>query len=384
MKTAVPRSVVIVAGEASGDIHGANVIHALKNRHPDIFICGAGGSAMRSAGARVIIDVHQLSVMGFTAILSKAPAILKAAARLKKLVCSLRPDLLILIDFPDFNLHLAGYAKKIGIPVLYYISPQVWAWRANRIRKIKSRVDHMAVILPFEKKIYEKHHIPVSFVGHPLMDTAPPQNGTTKKISEGQTKFTVSLLPGSRRGEVTRLLPAMLQAAKLLQQKYPDIQFLLSCAPTIERTILQQLLDACATPNIVVTTDPVTRLFEKSHLCIVASGTASLEAAIYGIPAIIVYSTSRFNYLMAKLLINVPHIGLANLIAQRRVMPELIQKHASAENIASTACGLLSNPAAYRRMQMDLIEVRNLLGHGGASDHVAALASSLITNSPTL
>ena len=380
MTTATPKSVVIVTGEASGDLHGAKLIHALKNRHPDIFICGAGGSAMRAAGAKIIIDVHQLSVMGFTAIFSKAPTIVEAAARLKKLLFSLRPDLLILIDFPDFNLHLAGYAKKIGVPVLYYISPQVWAWRSNRIRKIKNRVNHMAVILPFEKQIYEKHHIPVDFVGHPLMDIAPLQAGVAKDIRQGQTKFTVSLLPGSRQGEVTRLLPAMLQAAKLMQQKYPGIAFLLSCAPTIERNFLQQIVDACAASDIKITAAPATALFEQSHLSIVASGTASLEAAIYGIPAIIVYSTSWFNYLMAKLLINVDHIGLANLIAQRRVMPELIQKDASAENIASAACGLLSNPAAYKKMQTDLIEVRNRLGHGGASDRVAQLASRLMQN----
>jgi lipid-A-disaccharide synthase len=380
MHTTAPKTVVIIAGEASGDLHGAHVIQALRKRHPDIYICGAGGNAMRSVGAKILIDVHQLSVMGFTAILTKAPAILKAASRLKKLLASVKPDLLVLIDFPDFNLHMAGYAKKIGIPVLYYISPQVWAWRSNRIKKIKRRVDHMAVILPFEKPIYEKHGIPVSFVGHPLMDAAPPQYGVTKNIAAGQTDMTVCLLPGSRDGEVSRLLPAMLRAARLLKNRCPGIQFLLSCAPTIDRKVLQQIMNASPLPDITLSTDPLTALFEQSHLSIVASGTASLEAAIYGIPAIIVYSTSMLNYAMAKLLIEVPYIGLANLIAQRRVMPELIQENASAEKIAEAAYGLLSNPDAYKQMQMDLIDVRNLLGGGGASDHVAEIACRLMGN----
>ena len=176
MSNPFPKSVVMVAGEASGDLHGARLIDALRKRLPGIRISGAGGAAMKAAGAHIVVDAHELSVMGFTAVFLKAPQILRHMARLKRLLSDCRPDLLILIDFPDFNLHLAGYAKKIGVPVLYYISPTVWAWRAGRIHKIKRRVDHMAVILPFEKPIYAKHGIPATFVGHPLMDGVPKNN----------------------------------------------------------------------------------------------------------------------------------------------------------------------------------------------------------------
>jgi lipid-A-disaccharide synthase len=380
MEPTAPQSVVMVAGEASGDLHGAHVIRALKKRHDDIFICGAGGSAMRSAGARIIVDVQDLSVMGFSAIFSKIPAILKAAAKIKRVLSKLKPDLLILIDFPDFNLHLAAYAKRTGIPVLYYISPQVWAWRSGRIHKIKARVDHMAVILPFEKSIYEQHQIPVSFVGHPLMDAAFPQPERNIVIEIGQKDVTVSLLPGSREGEVRRLLPAMLEAAEHLQANWTGMQFLLSCAPTIDRELLSRVVKGYPALNLQVSTDPVTALFKKSHLSIVASGTASLEAAIYGIPAIIVYSTSRLNYAMAKRLINVSHIGLANLIAQRRVIPELIQGDASAAKIAAAALDLLTDPSKYGAMQEELREIRKRLGGGGASDRVADIACRLMAN----
>lgn len=380
MEAAAPQSVVMVAGEASGDLHGAHVIRALKKRHDDISICGAGGSAMRSAGARIIVDVQDLSVMGFSAIFSKIPAILKAASKIKRVLSQLKPDLLILIDFPDFNLHLAAYAKRIGIPVLYYISPQVWAWRSGRIHKIKARVDHMAVILPFEKRIYERHQIPVSFVGHPLMDSALPQSEQKKVIEIGQKDVTVSLLPGSREGEVRRLLPAILEAAEHLQANWPGMQFLLSCAPTIDREHLSRVVKGCPALNLQVSADPVTALFEKSHLSIVASGTASLEAAIYGIPAIIVYSTSRLNYALAKRLINVSHIGLANLIAQHRVIPELIQGDASATNIAATAHDLLTDPSKYGAMQEELREIRKRLGGGGASERVADIACRLMAD----
>jgi lipid-A-disaccharide synthase len=306
------------------------------------------------------------------------PALLRAASRLKSLLSGLKPDLLILIDFPDFNLHLAGYAKKIGIPVLYYISPQVWAWRSGRIAKIKRRVDHMAVILPFERQIYEKHAIPVTYVGHPLMDAMALRAGPVKPLRADRAEVTVCLLPGSRHGEVVRLLPEMLGATARIRRRLPGCRFLLSCAPTIERRLLEGVMNDLPSAGVEIVTEPVERLFERCHLSIVASGTASLEAAIYGIPSIIVYSTSALNYTMARLLLKVSHIGLANLIAQKRVFPELIQHEARAEKIADTACGLLSDPAAYEGMQEALEEVRRRLGSGGASDKVAEIAGSLM------
>lgn len=377
MKAVPPKSVVIVAGEASGDLHGAHVIEALKKFHDNIQISGAGGRAMKAAGAKLVIDINELSVMGFTTILTKAPQLLKALFRLKKHLASRRPDLLILIDFPDFNLHLAASAKKIGIQVLYYISPQIWAWRSSRIRKIKQRVDHMAVILPFEKDLYEKHNIPVSFVGHPLLDSVA-ERSATGAIAVKTDKPTIGLLPGSREEEVRRLLPNMLQAAEILQHRNPHIRFAISCAPSIDKALIEDTISDYSLRGTKIVTEHVSDLFSQCCLSIVASGTASLEAALYGMPNIIVYSVSALSYRLGKLLVNVPHIGMANLIAKRRIIPELVQDEVSPENIADIAHGLLTDAKAYETMLHELKRVKQKLGQAGASVRVAQIACKMM------
>jgi lipid-A-disaccharide synthase len=377
MKPAGAKSIAMVAGEASGDLHGAHVIQALRHRHADCAVFGAGGPAMQKAGADIIVDIRELSVMGFTAVLAKAPQILSALFRLKQVLLKRKPDLLILIDFPEFNLHLAGYAKKIGIPVLYYISPTIWAWRAGRIKKIKRRVDHMAVILPFEKSLYDRHQVPATFVGHPLMDTAPRPNAAERKALSAQNP-TVALLPGSRVCEITRLLPQMMQAAQLLQARMPDLHFEISRAPSIDGDLIDAIVGQHALAHTTVVADPVYAIFERCRLAIVASGTASLEAAIFGIPTVIVYSVSALNYWVARCLAKVPHIGLANLIAEERVLPELVQKEATAPKIAATAHHLLHDPVAYGAMQKALQDIRAKLGQAGASEQVARLACRLM------
>ena len=377
MSNPSPKSVVMVAGEASGDLHGGRLIDALRRRHPDIRVCGAGGSAMKAAGARIVVDIRDLSVMGITAVFLKIPQILGHMARLKRLLAERRPDLLILIDFQDFNLHLASHAKKIGIPVLFYISPKVWAWRSGRIRKIKRRVDHMAVIFPFEKSYYDKHGVPATFVGHPLMDGTPPENARDHGVPSGKDR-AVALLPGSRASEVVRLLPEMLKAARILQQDDPELQFVISRAPSIDTAQIEHLSHVHGVAHTRITDDPVYAIFRRCRLAVVASGTASLEAAIYGIPTIIVYSVSTLSYMVAKLLVHVPHIGLANLIAGKRVLPELVQDQAVASEIAASARRLLSDGEAYRRMQSELRTIRKQLGHAGASDRVAAIACGMM------
>ncbi len=367
----------MVAGEASGDLHGARLIRALRQRLPDVCISGAGGSAMETAGAQIVVDIRDLSVMGITAVFLKAPQILRLLSRLKRLLAQRRPDLLVLIDFQDFNLHLAGYAKKIGIPVLFYISPKVWAWRAGRIHKIKRRVDHMAVIFPFEKSFYDKHGVPATFVGHPLMDGAPAENAHEQGNPFGKNR-SVALLPGSRACEVIRLLPEMLKAAHILQQEEPELQFVISRAPSIDAALIEHLTQHHGVAHASITDDPVYDIFRHCRLAIVASGTASLEAAIYGIPTIIVYSVSTLTYMLGKLLVRVPHIGLANLIANKRVLPELVQDLATAARIAATAQHLLNDGEAYRRMQSELRRIRRQLGRAGASDRVAAIACDLM------
>ncbi len=367
----------MIAGEASGDLHGAHVIEALRRKDPDIRVSGAGGPAMRSAGASIILDVNELSVMGITAVLLKAPQVLKSLFRLKRYLAHSRPDLLVLIDFPDFNLHLAGYAKKLGLKVLYYISPTVWAWRSKRIKKIRKCVDHMAVILPFEKSIYDRHQIPSTYVGHPLLDdaTRPP---APPKAPIRPDNCRIALLPGSREDEVERLLPDMLNALRLVQNKHEGIGIIVSCAPSIDRLRLKEIVDTTEVENIQIVSDPVEAIFARCDLAVIASGTASLEAALYGIPTIIVYQVSGFNYWVAKKLVDVPHIGLANLIAKERIFPELIQEEATAEHIAAAVRGLISDPAAYKKMLQDIQRVQRLMGSPGASDRVATIACRLM------
>ena len=372
-----PKSIVIVAGEASGDLHASHVVHALRKRHQDLFICGVGGRAMQAAGAKVLIPADRLAVVGITEVLAKAPVLLKAMGRCKRLLAGLKPDLLMLIDFPDFNLHLAMAAKKLGIPVLYYISPQIWAWRSQRVKKIRKRVDHMAVILPFESAFYERHGVPVSFVGHPLLDI-PNELPQTKKTWPIGEPPMIGLLPGSRDREVTRLLPTMLEAARILKSKIGPIRLAVSQAPSIDPSLIRQILTQSDLPDIQVVNDPVGALFKQCHLTVVASGTVTLEAALYETPMIITYAVSPLSYGLGRMLVNVPHIGLVNLIAQQRVVPELVQKAVTAQSIADAAYPLLTDRAAYDRVCTDLQEVKKRLGQAGASQRVADIACTLM------
>jgi lipid-A-disaccharide synthase len=370
-------SIAVIAGEASGDLHGAHVIEALRRRNSDIVVSGAGGTAMKCAGANLVVDAKELSVMGITAVLVKAPQIIKLMMRLKRFLAQTQPDVLILIDFPDFNIHLAGYAKKLGIPVLYYVSPTIWAWRSKRIFKIKKRVDHMAVILPFEKPIYEKHHVPVTYVGHPLLDDAA-DHPIINRTHLNADRPTIALLPGSRMDEVRRLLPNMLKAAQILRNRIPNARFVISRAPSIEELLIRQMQDAVSLQQSKIVTDPVRKIFDRSDLAIVASGTASLEAAIYGIPTVIAYRVSSFSYWLGNKLVAVPYIGMANLIAGKRIFPELIQDEATAENMADAAYRLLSDPAAYAKILSEIKKIQHMLGRAGASDRVATIAYELL------
>jgi lipid-A-disaccharide synthase len=370
-------TVAIVAGETSGDLHAAAVIRALKRRCPDIMVCGAGGNAMAAAGAELIVHSNTLSVMGFSALFAKLPTIFKAMGRLKKLLSSRSPDLLILVDFPDFNLHLAATAKKLGIPVLYYISPTVWAWRAKRIHKIKARVDHMAVILPFEKEIYEKNRIPATFVGHPLLD-AQPSTPTRAEVSLENGPIRLALLPGSREGEVIRMLPVMLEAVNILYQDLGPFHVIISRAPSIKTRLFETLTADVNTERIEISDRPVEEIFNRCDFTVITSGTASLEAALAGIPMVIVYATSALNYFLGKRLVDVPHIGLANLIAGKRIVPELIQTEATAGSIARHVGQIVTDPRKYEEMHANLLKVRQLMGKAGGAERVAHIACQLM------
>lgn len=372
------KSVVIVAGEASGDLHGSHLIHALRKQYDAIDICGMGGRAMQEAGAEILVDSDKLAVVGITEVLAKVSEVLKAMSLLKRTLAEARPDLLILIDYPEFNLHLAATGKKLGIPILYYISPQLWAWRSGRVKKIKKRVDHMAVILPFESEFYERNGVPVTFVGHPLMDSAVNRVVSRSPVLPENEEAVIGFLPGSRTGEVTSLLPVMLEGAALLEKKIGKVRFLVSCAPSIKKEMILSLLSKHKLSNVEVTDETAAELLPRCHLAIVASGTVTLEAAICKTPIIITYMVSPLSYMLGKALIRVDHIGLVNLIAGKRIVPELVQHRVTPEIICQTATALIADPVAYQTMCSELAVVKERLGSPGASEKVAEIALSLM------
>ena len=372
--------VMIVAGEASGDQHGAKLVAEMRRSKPTLFFCGIGGKALASAGVRILVDTADLTVVGITEVIAKLPVVYRSLAVAKKLLQSLKPDLLILIDFPDFNLRVASAARKLGIPVLYYISPQIWAWRRGRVKKIGKLVSHMAVILPFEADFYSVHGIPVTFVGHPLFDRTSGNEEEGDAASVAAERALIGLLPGSREVEINRLLPVMLDAAERIHKQDPRLKFAVSVAPTVERKMLEVMIKGRGRDGSISLSEiPVERLFERCRLVVAASGTVTLQAAIAGTPMVIIYKVSPVSYWLGRALIRVDHIGLINLIAGRRLVPELIQDQATAANITEQVFGLLSDEERLARLKKDLLTAGQLLGGPGASRRVAQIALSLIS-----
>ncbi len=377
--TVADKCVMIVAGEASGDIHGANLIRSMREKAGGFFFCGIGGRAMQEAGARLIVDADQLAVVGITEVFAKLPVILKSMAAAKRMVRSQIPNLLILIDFPDFNLRLATAAKKAGIPVFYYITPQVWAWRKRRVHAIRRLVDHAAVIFPFEVDFFREHNVPVTFVGHPLLDAGYHQEMIAGAQPSAEEQPVIGLLPGSRSREVRSHLPVMLAAAERIRQQIKTAKFIVSCAPSVPReeftTICQAYHDRL---TVELVSDRVITIFEKSTLVVAVSGTVTLEAALSETPMLIVYRVSKMSYWLARALIRLQNISLVNLVAEQEIVPELLQSEASPSKIAEEICDLLNNPDRLEAMRTGLREVRRRLGGSGASANAADIAISLL------
>lgn len=372
------KSVMIIAGEASGDQHGAKVVRAMRHLDPRVSFSGIGGKALEDAGVNILIEAAKLSVVGITEALAKLPTLYRGLSIAKRAVKRQLPDLLILIDFPDFNLNLAATAKKCGIPVLYYISPQIWAWRQRRIEKIGRRVDHVAVILPFEASFYEKHQIPVTFVGHPLVDDLSPSEKTDSNETASHPP-TLGLLPGSRDKEVIRHLPIMLSAAYLLKERIDGLRVIVSRAHSVERELLTRIIGTHQLKNDVeVVSGPVGNVFEGSRIVVAASGTVTLEAAISGTPTVIVYKVSPMSFWLAKMLVRVRFIGLINLIADREIVPELIQHQATPKNIADTVFDIFCDRRRRDEMRRHMLSVSDSLGGPGASQRVARLAFQMM------
>jgi lipid-A-disaccharide synthase len=379
--------IMIVAGEASGDMHGARLVEALHKQRSGLSFSGVGGSELAAAGVEMLFDASRLAVVGVTEVISHLGDILAARRALVERMQTCRPALLILIDYPDFNLLLAAKAKKLGIPVFYYISPQVWAWRSGRVKKIGRLTDRIAVILPFEKKFYSERGVKVDFVGHPLVDTVKTNVDKEKfllslGISPGPETKIVGILPGSRTREICSLLPDFLAAARQLAADSPEKYiFLLPRASTISEQLLLDNGLAAARQQINIHATDRNRydLMAACDAVVTASGTVTLELAILGIPTVTTYRVSPRTYRLGRMLVrHIKYFSLVNLIADRRVIPELLQDEVTPENIAALLQKILDDPVYRRTMLQGLTEVSGKLGSRGCSERAATVALECI------
>lgn len=380
------RRIMIVAGEASGDIYGADLVQKALLLDPGVHFFGIGGSRMREAGVTTLVDSADMAVIGLVEVFRHFSVISSAFLTLKRLLQTDPPELLILIDYPGFNLRLAKVAKKAGVKVLYYISPKVWAWKAGRIKKIAATVNRMAVIFPFEVPLYEKAGVSVSFVGHPLLDLVNVNmNRKEAAASFGldPSKRTVGLFPGSRKSEIERILPAILSAAELLQKRFPELQFVLPLASTLgEADIIPHLKRVGITP--VITSQRIHDLIRACDAIISVSGTVTLEIALVGTPMVIIYKLTPLTYHVARKLVKIEHMGLCNIVAGRSLVRELLQDQANPEAIAAEITRILSQDTYRETMIADLESIREKLGGGGAAARTAFLAIDLISRKQDL
>ena len=448
--------IMVVAGEASGDDHAARLVAAIKARWPQTQFFGVGGEAMAAQGVRILCPASELAVVGLSEVVSRLPAVLGALKGLGRALKSERPGLAILVDFPDFNFWVARLAKLYRVPVMYYISPQVWAWRTYRVRTIARLTDRLVVIFPFEADFYRERGVPVTYVGHPLRETLPPLTDRRDWLAGwglDPGRLTIALLPGSRAGEIERHLPTMLAGAKLIQQAIPQCQFVLPLASTAPRELVEGMVqesgilaegpgtstggDACATgpcPPPKPPTQPaeggrgrrasggptspapkhipygigggglgegvrasalsplpqnlVLRLIPgqsyealaAAHLAVVASGTATVEAALAGTPTIIVYRLSPLTFNVGRRLIRVSHVGMANLLAGERMFPELLQDDFTPQRLAQEALAMMRDPGRLENLRRGLALVVSRLGGPGASARAAEVALELMAS----
>jgi lipid-A-disaccharide synthase len=376
------KKVMMVTGEASGDLHGAHLMEAVQRIDPGIQFSGMGGEALKRAGMNLLYHNQSLSVVGITEVFLKLRSIKKTLRGLKQFLELERPDLVILIDFPDFNLRLAKFAHRRGIPVLYYISPQVWAWRPGRVRLIARWVKKMVVFFPFEVPIYKAAGVDVECVGHPLLDVVKPalsKDETAKQVGLDPAKPILGLLPGSRPHELERLLPVLLDTAHLLHQEIPDLQFVIPLAPGLTKTSVSRWMNNAWVP-VKLAEGQTYDVMNLSDLLIMASGTATLEAALLEKPMVIIYKVSSLSYWIGRALVRVKHIGLVNLVAGKGVAPELIQKDASPERIAREVLRIFNDATLRQGMTEAMTHVRRNLGEPGAVQRAARIVTSMLEN----
>lgn len=359
-------SILIVAGEVSGDIQGAKLVAELKELSPGIKITGIGGDNMKSAGVELLHHVREMSFLGFSEIIKHLPFIRRVLNELTHWIEMNRPSAVVLIDYPGFNLKLARRAKKLGCKVIYYISPQIWAWGKSRIKKIARFVDLMIVVFPFEEKLYKDYGINVEFVGHPMLEGL--DNTSTKakffeKHKLDERKTLIGLLPGSRLQEVERLYPTMLEAVEKMRTNSTELQSVTSLSPALDKEIYSSIEQGKYAVHSTDTHD----VMKHSDLLIVASGSATLESAFFGTPLIIVYRLSPISWFLGNLLVNINSIGLVNIVAGENIAPEILQSDLTADRLAEEALSIITNDNISSAMSEKLSGVKKLLGEPGAS-----------------
>lgn len=374
---------MIVTGEASGDLHGAKLIKAVKAQSPETIFYGVGGPRMEAAGCDILIPGEQLAVMGIVEVIGHFPVIWRSFQRLKaELHGDCKPDALVLIDFPDFNLRLAGQAKKADVPVLYYVSPQVWAWRKGRVNKIARVVDSLAAIFPFEPVYYEGLDIRVQYVGHPLLDEFTTVSGRIdlrKKLQIPASGKVVGLFPGSRRNELNYMLETLVEAASLIRSSYSDVHFLIPVADSLSQTEIQSKFPADVPVSFIESS--TVNIYDIARCCdtiLSVSGTVTLQIALAHTPMAIFYKASPLTYAIGKRLVRVEHFGLPNIVAGARVVPEFLQDMATPKALSDEALHVLNDDAYAMEIRAGLQQVHDKLGEPGCSNRVAAMLFEML------
>ena len=365
----MPR-LLISCGEPSGEFYAAELVAELRKEHPDLEAFGLGGDRLASENVRLLAHLEDLAVVGLFEVLSHLRRLKRLFDSVVAEAARVRPDLAVLIDYPDFNLRLARELKKLGIPVVYYVSPQLWAWRRGRIKDVKRDVAKMLVIFPFEEPIYREASVPVAFVGHPLIDHVKPPTdraAIARKLGLSGDRPVIALLPGSRNKEVGFNLPPMLGAVGLLREKRPELQFVLAGAPHLRANALQDATAAGVTVREGSTRD----VLSSARVAVVASGTATVETALTLTPMVVVYRLSALTYTLGKPLVRVTNYAMVNLIAGRVVVPELIQSDFTPARVCEETIRVLDDGEPRAAMLQNLQEVREKLGKGGATRHAA-------------
>jgi lipid-A-disaccharide synthase len=400
-----PPQILVVAGEASGDDHAARLVAALREFCPAAQFFGVGGEALAAQGVRILTPASELAVVGLMEVVRHLPAVWRALRTIGRTLKTARPDLAILVDFPDFNFWVARLARGHRVPVMYYISPQVWAWRTYRVKTLARLVDRLVVIFPFEADFYRARGVAVEYVGHPFRETLPPpadRRTFLTKHNLDPEALTIALLPGSRGSEIARHLPTILQAARLIHQSIPQTQFLLPLASTAPGGLVRKMVEDCwldlrggnetvgaglkpaptspsrAGPPFKIISGQAYQTLGAAHLAVVASGTATVEAALAGTPTVIVYRVSPLTFAVGRRLIRVEHVGMANLLAGARMFPELIQENFTPARLAQEVLGLIQDPGRLAAVSRGLATVVRGLGGPGASRRTAQVAMALM------